>query len=166
MNYLHPSRILDGLEWAMKVVAAACLIGMALVTGWDVVGDAVFNTPLYGAEEIVSILAVLAVGFSLPYAHSQQSHIGVEIFTNRLSSRTQARIKLVTDFAGCLLFAVVAWQMFRYGASMQRSGKVSMNLELPTYYVVHTLAIGFSVFSLCLMRSVFRFFVKHQEDKS
>ncbi len=144
--------LMERLEWGMKVVAAACLLGMALVTGADVVGRAALNLPLFGSEEIVSVLAVLVVGFSLPYAHSQGSHIGVEVVYQRLGWKSRRLVKLITALASSGLFAVVAWQMFRLGTSMRASGLVSMNLALPFYWVVYALAFGFSVFSLWLLR--------------
>ncbi|MFW5721994.1 MAG: TRAP transporter small permease [Desulfohalobiaceae bacterium] len=143
--------LMGRLEWGMKVVAAACLMGMALVTGADVVGRAALDIPLFGSEEIVSILAVLVVGFSLPYAHSQGSHIGVEVVFQRLGRRSRRVVRLITGLASSGLFAVVAWQMVRLGTSMRASGLVSMNLALPSYWVVYALAFGFSVFSLWLL---------------
>ena len=43
-------------ERIMRIVAAVCLAGMAAMTGVDVFMRGAFNTPLFGCEEIVSIL--------------------------------------------------------------------------------------------------------------
>ena len=145
--------VLARLETAMKVAAAFCLMAMAVVTGVDVVGRGALNTPLYGSEEIVSILAVLALGFALPYAHSQGSHIGVEVVYQRLPRRARQVLRLVTDTAAAVLFAVVAWRMVLYGMSMRESGTVSMNLGLPVYWVVWALGLCFAVFALRLLGS-------------
>lgn len=155
--------LLTRLETVMKVLAAACLMGMALMTGADVFGRAAFNSPIFGSEEIVTILATLAIGLSLPYAHTQQVHIGVEIVTRRLSRRTRKIIKLVTDFAALCLFALVAWRMYLYAGTLERSGVVSMNLELPEYLVVYALSFGFGAFALCVARDVLLFFRKEGE---
>ncbi|WP_243543987.1 TRAP transporter small permease [Pseudodesulfovibrio tunisiensis] len=152
--------ILGRLETVMKIVAACCLMGMALVTGADVLGRGAMNTPLFGSEEIVTILAVLVMGMALPYAHSQGSHIGVEVVMRRFSRKVRARVKCFTDLCACVLFGIVAWRMALYAASLERSGQVSMNLELPTYWVVHALAFGFLAFSLCLLKDTLIFFTK------
>ncbi|MFW5837279.1 MAG: TRAP transporter small permease [Desulfovibrionaceae bacterium] len=137
----------------MKVLAAVCLFGMAVVTGIDVMGRGAMNAPLFGSEEMVSILAVLAVGFSLPYAHSQGSHIGVEVLYQRLPRRARQWLMLATDLAAAGLFGVVAWQMIDYGFSMRASGMVSMNLALPVYWVVWALGFCLAVFALGLAKS-------------
>lgn len=152
MDSSNQSGILGRIESVMKVIAAICLVSMALITGVDVLGRGVFNTPLFGTEEIVTILAVLVVGFSLPYAHSQGSHIGVEVFYSKLGTTSRRVLTFCTNLASGTLFGVVAWRMWLYGQSLERSGEVSMNLELPTYHVVYVLAFCFLVFSLCLLR--------------
>lgn len=153
----HPSpRLLSRLEGGMKVAAAACLMGMAVVTGLDVAGRAAMNTPLYGSEEITSILAALALGFSLPYAHGQGSHIGVEVVYQRLGRRARRALDVCTRFVSAALFGVAAWQLWTYGLDKRQVGQVSMNLGLPTYYVLFALAACFAVFALFLLRDALR----------
>ncbi|BBD10051.1 TRAP transporter small permease [Desulfovibrio ferrophilus] len=155
--------LLAKLEAVMKILAACCLMGMAFLTGADVLGRGGFNTPIFGSEEIVTILATLAVGLSLPYAHSQRVHIGVEIVVRRFSRRTRDIIKLITDLAALALFALVCWRMALYAGTLNRAGTVSMNLELPEYYVVYALGFGFLVFALGIFGDVMRFFSKDGE---
>lgn len=156
MESTNRSGFLDRIESGMKAVAALGLVGMAFITGADVLGRGALNTPILGTEEIVTILAVIVAGFSLPYAHSQGSHIGVEMLYNKLGRRLRICIKFVTDLFGSVLFGVVAWQMALYAITLQESGEVSMNLELPTYYVVFALAFCFAVFALCLLRDALK----------
>ncbi len=150
--------LLHRMEGRMRIVAACCLFGMALLTGADVAMRGFFNTPIFGCEEIVSILGVIAVAFALPYTHFQKSHIGVEILVRRFAKKTRDRIKLVTNTATFILVALVSWRMFLYAQTLGASGEVSMNLELPEYYVVYVLAVGFSVYAVCLFMDVIKFF--------
>ncbi|MBU1002297.1 MAG: TRAP transporter small permease [Proteobacteria bacterium] len=155
--------LLAKLETAMKVLAACCLMGMTLLTGADVLGRGTLNIPIFGSEEIVTILATLAIGLSLPYAHSQRVHIGVEIVVRRFSRRTRDIIKLLTDLAALALFTLVCWRMAIYATTLRQAGTVSMNLELPEYYVVYVLGFGFMVFALNLLGDVLSFFNKDGE---
>jgi len=152
--------LLARLETVMKILAAACLMGMALVTGADVLGRGAFNTPIFGSEEIVTILATLALGFSLPYAHTQRVHVGVEIFVQRATRRTRAILDMGSNLAACALFALVCWRMVDYAGTLKNAGTVSMNLELPEYCVVYALGFGFLVFSLNIAGDVIRALAK------
>lgn len=151
-------RLLSNMERVMRVVAATCLIGMACVTGADVLLRGTMNMPIFGSEEIVAILGVIVVGFSLPYAHYQKSHIGVEILVRRFSKKTRRTVKLCTDMATFGLVGVITWRMFLYAQSQAESGEVSMNLELPEYQVIYVLAFGFLVFGGCLLLDIIKYF--------
>jgi len=154
--------LLERIESTMRKIAAACLMGMALVTGADVLLRGVFNTPIFGSEEIVGILGIIVVGFALPYTHYQKSHIGVEILVRRLSRRTREAVKLLTNAATLFLIAVITWRMFLYAGSQAESGEVSMNLELPEYMVIYVLAFGFLVYTVCLVVDIIQFFKKSE----
>jgi TRAP-type transport system small permease protein len=149
-------KLLNRIEGIMKVLAASGLMAMALVTGYDILGRALWNTPLFGAEEIVSILAVLVVGFSLPYAHSQGSHIGVEVLFRRFPAKVRRITKLITEASACALFAVVAWRMVVYGLDQRTAGVVTLNLALPASYPIFVLAFCFSIFSIFLLRETLK----------
>lgn len=97
---------LDKMQDKMKVLAAVCLMGMCLMTCTDVFLRAAFNLPVFGTEEIVSIFAILAIAFSLPYAHKKDVHIGVELLVRLLSKRTQSIIKLITQITS-LIFMLI-----------------------------------------------------------
>ncbi|WP_272699369.1 TRAP transporter small permease [Desulfovibrio sp. Fe33] len=153
-------RLLPLTEKTMRIIAAASLVGMAAMTGMDVFLRGAFNTPIFGCEEIVAILGVIAVGFALPYAHYQKSHIGVEILVRRLPKRVRDLLELLTNLATLFLVAVVTWRMFLYAGTLAESGEVSMNLELPEYYVVYVLSFGFFVYALCLLADIVKFFRK------
>jgi len=148
------------IERIMRTVAAAALVGMAALTGADVFLRGTFNTPIFGCEEIVAILGVIAVGFALPYAHYQKSHIGVEILFRRLPKPARDGLALATNLAVLCLVSVVTWRMFLYAGTLAESGEVSMNLELPEYYVVYALSLGFFVYALCLLADVIGSFRK------
>ena len=145
-------------EKVMRIVAATCLVGMAAMTGADVFLRGAFNMPIFGCEEIVSILGVVAVGFALPYTHYQKSHIGVEILVRRLPQHARNVIKLITNIATLGLIAIITWRMYLYAGTLADSGEVSMNLELPEYMVVYVLSFGFCVYSVCLLTDIVKFF--------
>lgn len=142
----------------MKGVASICLMGMALMTCADVILRATINKPIFGSEEIVSILAVLAIGFALPYAHKKDSHVGVEIVVRLLSKSSQERIRLITNALSLLLFLLLSSQMFKYAQVMQGSGVLSMNLGLPTYIFVYALSFCLLIVSLYLLQEIILFF--------
>lgn len=157
MEEARPS-ILDRIEKIMRNIAATCLMAMACVTGADVLMRGLFNSPIFGSEEIVGIFGIVVVGFALPYTHYQKSHIGVEILVRKLSKRTRRAVSLLTTSATLALIAIITWRMFLYASSQAETGEVSMNLELPEYMVIYVLAFGFMVYTVCLIVDIIKFF--------
>ena len=146
----------NAIQWIlekMKIIGAACLVGMTLLTCVDVVGRA-FGHPIFGSVEIVGFMATLAVVMAMPYTHQVQGHIGVEILVRLFSKRTQTIIEICTGIASLVLFAIITWRMSVYARTMQESGEVSMNLELPEHFIIYVTAICLLVFTLIILKDV------------
>ena len=146
-------RIVAWILVKMKIVGAVCLVAMTFLTCADVVGRA-FGYPIFGSVEIVGFMATLAVGMALPYTHQVNGHIGVEIVVRLLSDRVQTLIEICTGILSLLLFIIVTWRMTVYARTMQESGEVSMNLELPEHLIVYVTAFCLFVFTLNILQSV------------
>ncbi len=144
------------IQWIlekMKIIGAACLVGMTFLTCADVVGRA-FGHPIFGSVEIVGFMATLAVVMAMPYTHQVQGHIGVEILVRLFSKRTQTIIDICTGIVSLILFAIITWRMTIYAHTMQKSGEVSMNLELPEHFVIYVTAICLLVFTLIILKDI------------
>ena len=137
----------------MKIIGAACLVGMMLLTCVDVVGRA-FGHPIFGSVEIVGFMATLAVVMAMPYTHQVQGHIGVEIVVRLFSEKTQTIIDICTGIVSLILFAVVTWRMTVYANTMKASGEVSMTLELPEHFVIYATAVCLLIFTLIIFQDL------------
>ena len=153
------STILEWIQQKMLTMGAVCLMGMAIVTCCDIISR-FFNYPIFGSEEIVTIFAVLVIGFTLPFAYTQKSHISVEMLVRYLSKKKQAYLKCITDIIALILFFIVTWRMILYAMVMQKTGEVSMNLDIPQYYILYLLSFCFGIFSLCILNDIILFFKK------
>jgi TRAP-type C4-dicarboxylate transport system permease small subunit len=144
------------IQWMldkMKIIGAACLVGMTFLTCVDVVGRT-FGHPVFGSVEIVGFMATLAVVMAMPYTHQVQGHIGVEILVRLFSEKTQTIIDICTGILSLILFAVVSWRMAVYANTMQASGEVSMNLELPEHAIISVTAFCVVVFTLIILKDI------------
>jgi TRAP-type C4-dicarboxylate transport system permease small subunit len=124
-----------------------------------VVGRALGH-PIFGSVEIVGFMATLAVVMAMPYTHQVQGHIGVEILVRLLSEKTQTIIDICTGIISLILFAIVSWRMAVYARTMQDSGEVSMNLELPEHVIIYLTAFCLVVFTLIILKDIIANFRK------
>ena len=137
----------------MKIIGAACLVGMTLLTCVDVIGRA-FGHPIFGSVEIVGFMATLAVVMAMPYTHHVRGHIGVELLVRLFSEKTRTIIDICTGTVSLILFGVVTWRMTVYAHTMHKSGEVSMNLELPEHYIIYVTALCILVFTLIILKDI------------
>lgn len=144
------------IDWVLeklKTIGAICLVGMTFLTCADVVGR-YFRHPIFGSVEIVGFMAILAVAMAMPYTHQMKGHIGVEILVRVFSKKTQTILEICTGLLSFGLFTLVTWRMAVYAHTMQKSGTVSMNLELPEYLIIYCVAFCFVVFTLVILRDI------------
>jgi len=146
-------KIIQWLLDKMKIIGAACLVGMTFLTCVDVVGRALGH-PIFGSVEIVGFMATVAVVMAMPYTHQVQGHIGVEILVRVLPEKTQTIVDICTGILSLILFAVISWRMAVYAHTMQASGEVSMNLELPEHAIIYVTAFCLVVFTLIILKDV------------
>ena len=137
----------------LRLLGAACLVGMMLLTCADVVGR-IFRHPILGSVELVTFMATLSVGMALPYTHKVGGHIGVELLVRMLSERTQALIDIVTGLASMVLFAIITWRMGVYANTKHAAGEVSMNLKLPEHLVIYALAFCLLIATLTILHEM------------
>jgi len=150
------------VEWLsdkLNIIGAVCLVGMMLLTCADVVGR-FFRHPIFSSVELVGFMATLAVALALPYTHQVIGHIGVELFVRTLPEKVQTIIALIISILSFLLVSIITWRMLLYAQTMQRSGEVSMNLELPTHAVIYLLSFCFLIFALVICMDIMYNFKK------
>lgn len=146
-------KIIEWISDKLKMLGAVCLVGMTFLTCADVVGR-FFNHPIFGSVEIVGFMATLAVAMALPHTDKMKSHVGVEILVRLFSERTQVIIDLCTRILSLSLFSLVTWRMTLYAHTMQKSGEVSISLELPEYLIIYVTAFCFFIFTLYIFQDV------------
>ena len=135
---------LEHVSRVFKLLGAAALMGMMLLTVADVVGR-FFKAPIFGSVEVVGFLAAILVAAALPYTYRADGHVGVEILVRLLPKQKQLWITILTRTLSLILFSLITWQMFLYAKDIHETGEVSMNLEFPVYYIVYLLSAGLTV---------------------
>ena len=146
-------KIIDWIQDRLKMLGAACLVGMMFLTCIDVIGR-LMGHPIFGSIELVGFMATLAVAMALPYTHQAKGHIGVEMLWQVFSEKTRAIVDLCTGFLSLGLFILVTWRMTLYAHTIQKSGEVSMNLELPEHFIVYAVAFCFVIFTLIILQNI------------
>lgn len=147
--------ITDKLSFLLKAFGAFALSSMMFIVVIDVVGR-FFKHPIFGSVEIVSFLAALTIATALPFAYKENVHISVEIIVRLFSKKTQLIFEISTRLLTLILFVLITWQMLIYAKDMYEAKEVSMNLEIPVYYIICLFSFCFLIFCTEIIKSIFK----------
>jgi TRAP-type C4-dicarboxylate transport system permease small subunit len=109
-----------------------------------------FRMPIPGTYEIVSFMGAIAVSFAIAHTSVEKGHVAVDLLVQLFPKRVQAVIEIAIACFGIILFALIAWQSVVYGLDCQRSGEVSVTLQMPFYPIIYGVALGAAVECLVL----------------
>jgi TRAP-type C4-dicarboxylate transport system permease small subunit len=135
------SRLLNGIAMTSLIFLMSLTIVDVILRG--------FNNPLVGTYELVALAGAVAIGFSMPRTATLRGHIYVDFLITKFSRRVRNLFNIATRLLVLLLLFFIGWNLFKYGGDLQRSGEVSLTLQMPFYPVVY--GIGICCFVQCLV---------------
>jgi TRAP-type C4-dicarboxylate transport system permease small subunit len=140
-----------------NAVAAIAVVGMMSVTALDV-AMRFFSISLPGAYDVVSLLGAVVVAFALTYTSIQRGHIAVDFVYQKVPESYRPFFDIFNELAGCVFFALLAWQCFVYSAALKSAGEVSLTIQIPMYPFVAGIGLNCVLLSLYLLLNLVRAF--------
>ena len=143
-------------DWAGKVASYVALIIMINVV-YEVVLRYFLNSPTIWATELNEMLlcgyAALAGGYALLHG----AHVSVEIVQERLNSKNQAFLNLITYLFGFAFLAILIWMSWDNAMEAWEYSERSESLFAPPLFPVKIMIpIGGGLFFLQLMAQYIR----------
>lgn len=129
-------------------VAGLCIAGTVFLVVANVLMRTVFKHPFLGAYEYVGFSTALIVGFSLAYCAIMESHITVDLITNKLPHGIRNVLAIAAEIISFYFLTMVTWQLVKYAGSIYSTGEVSPTTEVPIYPFIYLVALGFFALSL------------------
>ncbi|MBW2106408.1 MAG: TRAP transporter small permease [Deltaproteobacteria bacterium] len=131
----------------LDIIAALAIFAMMALTSVDIFLRYFFRKP-----EIVALLGAVAVSFAMAHTLAVKGHVAVSLIVQMFPKRLQGIVESFISIFGIILFGLITWQSVLYGIDCQRSGEVSLTLELPFYPIIYGVALGAAV--VCLVLTV------------
>ena len=136
-------KAVTGFSSLFNMVASASLVVMMLLTCADVFMRYLFNNPITGAYDLVSLMGAVLVSFAMPYTMLKKGHVAVEILIQSLSRGKQLIVETFTHLLGISLFLVLVRQAILLSWDMKAAGEVTPTLLLPFYPILYCMAVCF-----------------------
>lgn len=139
---------IKGLSGFLNIIAGITLTLMMSITVADVILR-YFRKPIVGTYELVAFSGAVVIGFSLPFTSWTRGHIYVDFIISEFSKKVRNTFNVITRCMVIWLFLMIGWNLIKYGMDLQRSGEVSLTLQMPFYPVAY--GIGICCFIQCLV---------------
>jgi TRAP-type C4-dicarboxylate transport system permease small subunit len=139
---------IKGISRFLNIIAGISLTFLMLVTVLDVILRS-FRTPVVGTYELVMFAGAVVIGFALPLTSWVRGHIFVDFFILRFSKTVRNIFNLSTRSLVTVLFFLIGWNLIKFGIDLQKSGEVSLTLQMPFYPVAY--GLGMCCFVQCLV---------------
>lgn len=127
------------------------VIGVAILTGLDVLGRYFFQSPVKGTYELTEILLSSIVAFGIAAATAVEEHIKVDALLVNLPPSGQRMLKLTANSVAILVFAVLIWQGIVSGAGSIAADERTEVLGVPVYPFRFVLVLGFLLSFIVLL---------------
>lgn len=137
-----------GFTSLLNIIAGITLTFMMSITVADVILRS-FRKPIVGTYELVAFSGAVVIGFSLPFTSWVRGHIYVDFIISRFSKKIRDAFNIVTRCMVIGLFLLIGWNLIKFGMDLQKSGEVSLTLQMPFYPVAY--GIGICCFIQCLV---------------
>jgi TRAP-type C4-dicarboxylate transport system permease small subunit len=93
----------------LLVAAAAIILMLGFLVCADIFGRAIFNSPVKGTPEIVSMSIVIICFLLAGYAVQSGGMIYTDVFSSMFGVRGNALAALLSAVLGILFFAIIVW---------------------------------------------------------
>ena len=113
----------------------------------------IFKIPnLYG-EEIARYAFILVVYMGCSICVKEDSHLGVEVFINKLKEKTRGTIRFIVDIVVTGTYVLLIYLFVKFALRSIRVFQVTPAMRIPFYWLHSIIAF---CFVLCLVRSIMR----------
>jgi TRAP-type C4-dicarboxylate transport system permease small subunit len=139
---------IEGLSRFLNIIAGISLTFLMFLTVMDVILRTL-KRPIVGTYELVAFSGAVVIGFALPLTSWLRAHIFVDFFILRFSQKVRNIFNISTRCLVIVLFLMIGWNLVKYGMDLQKSGEVSLTLQMPFYPVAYGIAVA--CFVQCLV---------------
>jgi TRAP-type C4-dicarboxylate transport system permease small subunit len=148
---------IKGISRFLNIIAGISLTFLMLLTVMDVILRSL-KSPIVGTYELVAFSGAIVIGFAVPFTSWVRAHIFVDFFILRFSKKVRNIFNVVTRCLVIVLFVLIGWNLIRYGIDLQKSGEVSLTLQMPFYPVAYGVAVCCFVQCFVLICDIIKIF--------
>lgn len=140
-------------RWVLTALVSTVMFSMMVLTTADVVGRALFDTPIKGSAEIISFMLAIVVFGSLPLVTWDEQHITVNLFERWIGRSVQRALAFLLSAVSTAVVAAIAYRMWTQASLMAEGQHITGALEWPIAPIAYFMSVlsGFTALILLVI---------------
>lgn len=122
---------LSRLKRGVESLLILTLMGMVLLTFFDVIGRRLFGTPIYGAHDATEHLMAIMVFCGLPLLTAARGHLTVDLFDKYLLKPGMGWWHRLISALMAAVLLLIAYEFFNAAIEAGEIREVSQSLSIP-----------------------------------
>lgn len=149
----------------VTVIATVTLVFMMLLVIVDVIGRYILKRPITGSTDIIELMLVIIVFFTLAYTASQKGHVSVDVVYSRLSKAIRKTLDRITYAASLFIVVIITWRMFlrAWDSALADPGPATSMLLIPEAPFMFIAAFGVFLLFMQFLLQFFQLFTGARE---
>lgn len=127
------TRVSDRLSQIWHIVSSIALVIMMLVVVADVALRFMFNLPVRGAYDVVSVCLLIMVFFGIAPVVYRGKEIVIDLVDTALPPTALRGLRTIAAFMAICVLLFIAWSMYGPTLDAWRYGDRSLELNLPIW---------------------------------
>ena len=108
---------------------ASCILGAMILLTCGNICLRLFWVPVKGTFELMGYGGAVIMAFALGMTQIQRGHIAVDVLFMRFSKRTQRILMAVNNIICTVFFAIVSWQVAKYGCQVLLAARIMQGVR-------------------------------------
>ena len=151
MTRAWPGRLLGLAAGAFAILGGTALFALAALTCAAVFSRYVMDDPIFGIEDVSTMLLVVVVAAAVVRGARHGSHVAVDVLGRFLTDRVSAVLARGIALVGAGIAGTASYALFRKGACGFDCGAFTPNLEILHRPFHYTLAVALLLYALVLL---------------
>ncbi len=153
------TNIFNGLcRWVSYCSMTACVIIMTLMTV-DVFLRLVFNKPILGAYEFVTMIMTILIFSSWSYTQTEHGHIHVTMFLNIMPAKVKFFLFFITSLLSTVIMGMVTYATLIQTIKLMGNNTATTVLLIPHWPFVGLECLSIALFALVLLVDTIKAFL-------
>lgn len=132
----------------IAIVGLTGIVGLSLVTIFDILGRELFSVPIPGFSDVLDLSIVFSAAACFPASLAERHHVSVQFLGNIFPGRTGAALDLFGHTIALVVMVLIAWQVSTHGISVFENEEVTWLLGVKIWPVWLLVSL---IFIVCIV---------------